>query len=236
MIQEKEFRKSDVTAIVSAIDFALGTLPNLFDWRVLQSKKSKRKMGISAYSRFINFWMGCIGLAVLDRKFVVWRLSYLSGILIVDYYVLLIYTSYKLISDPLIAVQITCVHLVHLFRWKYKIVSLFCFFFLGKYYFTHSFPISVWWFILYLWCHQRENNFRICCFLLASIFTSKIKRRKCVIKLVISVPVCHAFNGSIDQSTGLLYLSPHLDFSLFGCTRTLSWINIRCLFRYCCHS
>lgn len=59
--------------------------------------------------QLINFWLICTGLAVLDRKFKVNLLSYLTGALILDYYILMIYTSHKYMSDPLRAIQTTCV-------------------------------------------------------------------------------------------------------------------------------
>lgn len=58
--------------------------------------------------KFINMWLYCIGLPVLDRKFKIYWLSYLPLIIIgVDTVILIIHTMRKLIFDPLKAIEPT---------------------------------------------------------------------------------------------------------------------------------
>lgn len=98
------FSENAVTAFI----FKFDANENSFNRKRVSTKKSKRKVGNpSKIHQYVS--IRGRGLPVLDRKFKVYWLSYLPGILGADYTVLMIYTICKFISEPLKALQSTCI-------------------------------------------------------------------------------------------------------------------------------
>lgn len=94
----------------------MSSLRSLYHWaqtkiRLFESyyKNKSPKGKWEILRRFINFWLYCDGLAVLDRNYRVFWLTCMPGVLILDYFVLMVYTSYKFRTDSLRAIQTTCV-------------------------------------------------------------------------------------------------------------------------------
>lgn len=71
----------------------------------LESPKEKWEI----VRRVNNLWLMFLGMSVLDRKFKVNWLSYLTVLLGVDYAILMVHTVHKYISEPLKAIEPTCV-------------------------------------------------------------------------------------------------------------------------------